>query len=267
MKLNQLLENFNKDGFIIIKNIIDEELIYDFQFDLKNLIKSSLLKAGIKKNYSESDLFDSAMMEIESIDHEYVASIYDTIFQTPSFMRLISSKKIENIVKKLLNNSLTSLYGFTNRCRIDFPRNNSRTYGWHQEVFYTIPKTSYIQSWAPLVHPSTVENGTIEIAIGSHKENIAKQSWNDIEGRATQIIIEDSVISKYQKSHILISPGDLLLFSGYLAHRSGDNLSKQVRYSLVGMYHDVQDENFYSPKISFDFRKQTPQQYFKEVFG
>ena len=35
-----------------------------------------------------------------------------------------------------------SLYGHTNRCRIDPPEDERRTYDWHQETFYTIPKVT-----------------------------------------------------------------------------------------------------------------------------
>ena len=37
---------------------------------------------------------------------------------------------------------------------------------------YTIPKSNYIQTWSPLIYPSTTENGTIEICPKSHLEGI-----------------------------------------------------------------------------------------------
>ena len=141
-----------------------------------------------------------------------------------------------------------------------------RTYGWHQEVFYTIPKSSFIQTWAPLVSDTTQNNGTIEILPKSHNESIANQSWNEIPGRATQILITDEVAMKYQPTIIEMKLGEMLFFSGKLAHRSGTNSSTQVRYSLVGMYHDVSSKSFVAPKIAFEFRQQTPFDYFNEVF-
>ena len=43
------------------------------------------------------------------------------------------------------------------------------------------------------------------------------------------------------------------LFSGRLAHKSGRNLSNKVRFSLVGMYHDVNSKHF-KFKIKFIFK-------------
>jgi ectoine hydroxylase-related dioxygenase (phytanoyl-CoA dioxygenase family) len=54
----------------------------------------------------------------------------------------------------------------------------------------------------------------------------------------------------------------LLIFSGYLAHQSGSNTSKQHRYSLVGMYHDVSKLEFETPRLGFDYRGITPKEFF-----
>jgi ectoine hydroxylase-related dioxygenase (phytanoyl-CoA dioxygenase family) len=164
-------------------------------------------------------------------------------------------------------NESSPLYGYTNRCRIDPPQDDRRTYNWHQEVFYTIPRGNYIQTWAPLIFDTTLRNGTIEVASGSHVEKIAKQTWNDIEGRATQILVGDEIVNKYTQGPVEMKVGELLMFSGFLVHRSGKNISNQVRYSLVGMYHDVMHEPFVAPKLNFQFRSSSPREYFDECFS
>ena len=145
------------------------------------------------------------------------------------------------MTRKLLelpNNS--SLYGFTNRVRIDPPRDERRTYGWHQEVFYTLPKSKYLQTWCPIIRNTTISNGTIQICPGSHKEKIVKQEWRDIKGKATQIIIDDKIIKKYRPIDLEMKVGDLMFFNGHLFHRSGQNITKdQIRFSMVGMWNTV----------------------------
>ena len=65
--------------------------------------------------------------------------------------------------------------------------------GWHQEIFFTFPDTKFLQTWAPIMRDATLENGTIEICVGSIKEGIAKQTWNDTDGRATQILVDEKI--------------------------------------------------------------------------
>jgi phytanoyl-CoA hydroxylase len=260
---------FEDNGFVIIKDFYTDEDLNDFKSEVKNIINAYLIKAGLQEiDSTGDDVFTNGVLALEERDHDYVAAIYDTIFQSPSFFRIAGNRKTEKYVKDLLGiDASHALYGFTNRCRIDPPKDNRRTYGWHQEVFYTVPRGSYIQTWAPLIFDTTFENGTIEVALGSHKENIADQTWNEFEGKATQILIAENIVQKYEQRVIEMKVGEILFFSGFLAHRSGNNISKQVRYSLVGMYHDVKHKPFFTPQVRFSYRKSSPKKYFDEVFN
>ena len=149
------IKAFFKDfGFVIIENAFTSEICEDFKSELAELIRAYLLKAGLPDDYIGDDIFHKAMEDLENVDHSYVASLYDSIYQCPSFMRIVASKNMTSSVRSLLPGKNAPLYGHTNRCRIDPPQDDRRTYGWHQEVFYTIPRGRYIQSWAPLLNAS-----------------------------------------------------------------------------------------------------------------
>jgi phytanoyl-CoA hydroxylase len=259
---------FDDNGYMIIKNFFTKEELNDFKCELRSIITAYMIKAKLAPLEADSDdIFTVGINQLESINHEYIAAVYDTIFQSPSFFRIVGNKSTEKTVKMLLGmGDARSLYAFTNRCLIAPQKENQRTYGWHQEVFYTIPKGKFIQTWAPLIFDTTVLNGTIQVATGSHKEGVAQQTWDEIEGQAPKIIIKDDIVNRYPKASVEMNVGELLFFSGYLAHRSGNNTSEQVRYSLVGMYHDVQHEPFLSPKISFQHRGLSPKQYYDQEF-
>ena len=263
------LNFYEENGFVIIKNFYPTNDLVEFKLEVKNIINAYLIKAGCQEmNISSEDILSSGIFALEEKDHEYVAAIYDTIFQSPSFFRILGNRDTERYIKNLLHiNSTHALYGFTNRCRIDAPKDKRRTYGWHQEVFYTVPRGNYIQTWAPLIFNTTFENGTIEVAVGSHKEKIAAQTWNESKGKATQILVDDNIVNKYEQRVVEMEVGEILFFSGFLSHRSGNNISQQVRYSLVGMYHDVKHKPFFTPKLEFTFRKSSPKEYFNEVFN
>jgi phytanoyl-CoA hydroxylase len=258
---------FDEFGFAIIKDGIDKPVLDDLEQEFLRIIRAYLYKANISEVLSDKQVFHRGMELLEDSDHMFVASIYDTISTSPVFLRIVSSELTENWVRFLLGKSNAPLYGFTNRCLIAPPSDERKTYGWHQEVFYTVPRGSYIQTWAPLISDTSVLNGTIQIAPGSHKEGVAKQTWNEIDGRATQIIIDDQIMAKYDQLSVEMKLGELLLFSGYLAHRSGNNASNEHRYSLVGMYHDVSAAEFITPSVAFNYRGETPNEYFSRHFG
>lgn len=231
----QQIADFDRDGFLVLEGFLP---------------------------MAELGWFSREFKELQALSFD-PAEQYDISAQLASFLRIVSNPEIAYTVKQLLPKS-GPLYCFTNRCLVAPPHDDRRTYGWHQEVFYTIPNSRFIQSWAPLVEPSTRTNGTIEVCVGSHKAGIPKQDWIEGTGRATQIIVDPAVVAQYEQRAIEMRVGDLLLFDGRLFHRSGKNTSTRTRYSLVGMYHDAAHRGFRGPKPVFSYRGATPREYYLE---
>ena len=277
MTLTRKQQFFNENGFYIEKNLYSPKemnemfiLFYDTFSTLAD--KFDVPKSKSYSNISEisypEDLkqLDCLMLDCFNYDKGIIGEGYDIISYSSIFLRFLASRKIEDLTKELLNiASNHTLYGWTNRVRIDPPSDERRTYGWHQEVFYTIPESRYIQTWCPVIRDTTASNGTIWIAPGSHKEGIARQRWNEIEGRATQIIVDQGIVDKYPQIQLEMSVGDVLFFDGKLSHKSGFNTTKdEIRFSLVGMWHDIKTKNFRGPKPNFEHRTQLNQKSYWE---
>lgn len=238
--LQEYKKEFERDGFVVIDWFFAIQELQDFSTAFQRLAKS--------------------------LEGKEAGELYDAAFMLPEFLRIVGKRTTAMIINDLLNRPYSSpLYCFTNRCRIDPPNDNRRTYGWHQEVFYTLPESRFIQTWAPLIRDTTVENGTIEICVGSHKEGIARQSWNErLDGGATQILVDSDVVNKYEQRAIPMKLGQMMFFDSRLFHRSGQNTSNETRYSLVGMYHDVDAPGFRVPTVRFGYRGKSPAEYFAE---
>lgn len=258
---------FADNGYLVVDAFFTADECAEFREATRQAILAFLAKAGVPKARfpEEGREFDEGLLALEAVDHDLVAGVYDAIFQTPEFLRIVAKRETANCINQLLDSPAGSpLYAFTNRCRIDPPRDDRRTYGWHQEVFYTIPESDFVQTWAPLIRDTTAANGTIEICPGSHREGIAKQVWSEQPGRAAQIIVDQALVDKYPQQVLEMKVGQMLFFDGRLFHRSGKNTSSQVRYSLVGMYHRVTKPEFFPPRISFLHRVKGQKEYYLE---
>ncbi len=246
-------------GYTIIPQFFsDEEMddLFEAMFTIANTIYRREFHNRQIPGPPSLWLLDRYISGLSEKNKSLIGEVYDTFAYSTPFLRLISSKKMEEVIDR------KSAYCFTNRCRIDQPHDTRRTYGWHQEIFYTIPKGLFIQTWAPLFRDTTIVNGTIEIAVGSHLQGIARQSWAEKEGEATQIIVDQDIIDQYEQKRIEMKVGDLLLFTGHTAHRSGYNSSDEIRYSLVGMYHDMSNTEAHWPKPAFKHRGMGQKDYF-----
>lgn len=270
------LKLFNNNGFLIKEDLIKDkyhsELFYLFYDLAVSTIKRNKIDLGYQlKNVDDLDynrdikILDKVLLDILKIDNKLIGELYDTVSYSSCFLKLVSDSDIEDYARSLLGLSKrNTIYSWTHRVRIDAPKDERRTYGWHQEIFYTIPETRFIQTWCPLIRDTTIENGTIEVCEGSHKEGIAKQTWNEIEGRATQIIVNQEVVEKYKQKKLPMKKGDILFFDPHMFHRSGHNSTKdEIRFSLVGMWNDTTYHKFRAPKPEFKSRTFTADEYFK----
>ena len=82
---------------------------------------------------------------------------------------------------------------------------------------------------------------------------------------STQIIIDKDITDRYETIQLEMTVGQVLFFDGHLAHKSGQNNTKdEVRFSLVGMWNDVSYEGFRSPLPSFKSRTISAKEYFDQ---
>ena len=272
-----MLKNFNKNGYHIERNIFPKILQKDIFFAFYDIAHSIIKRNNInlkfkliptsKVNYPKDiDKLDSLLLSILEFDNKLIGELYDTVSYCSSFFKILTEPKIQKITRKILNlKTYNPIYSWTHRIRIDPPRDQRRTYGWHQEIFYTIPKTRFIQTWFPVIRNATIENGTIEICPKSHINGIVKQRWSDKKEKATQIIVDQKIVDKYKQIKLEMKLGDVLFFDPHLFHRSGNNSTKKnIRYSLVGMWNDTTSKNFIAPKPNFLSRTISPKEYFRE---
>ena len=165
-KLTDKQKYFFENGFYIEKNVFDtkdmEDIFinfYDICFNIavKNNIKNTVVSPNNVSYPSDLKDLDYLVLSIFNANKDLLAEVYDTFSYSLTFMRFLGNKKVENITQELLNiNKNSSLYGWTNRMRIDPPSDERRTYGWHQEIFYTIPNTKFLQTWCPMIRDTTI---------------------------------------------------------------------------------------------------------------
>jgi ectoine hydroxylase-related dioxygenase (phytanoyl-CoA dioxygenase family) len=255
MLTEEQIKSFTDNGYVVLDNFFTKIELLEFRNMLTHVIRKYLKEA--KKKFPdrviedfEGKELDEGVNMLEELNHQYIADIYDTIYQTSQFLRITSKKEISQNINQIMGReSNDPLYVDQSRCRIDTPFDpHMKKCGWHQEVFYYVPKSEFVQIWAPLINDAKIENGAVEVCVGSHNK-IAKQSNGKQENEKYPFIVDELDVVKYEKQIMELKLGQLLIFSSRLIHRSGNNVSKKVRYSLVGINHNLDNEFFSPPKF------------------
>ncbi len=269
MKLSrkQILD-FNKLGYLVLDNVFSNRELQELKSSIKNilLIEMSKLKTNEKKQSRVKDstnIFSSAPVKIANSSNSNLTSLADTISESIQFKRIVTSKKIQLIVNRLLMKKKDNpLYGYINRCRINLAKDSKAELGWHREIFQTIPRSSFIQIWAPLIHNTNKKNGSLQIIPRSHVQILPKPKWASNKNLVSKVFYSSDILRNFNAKDISLKLGQAIFFSGRLLHKSGQNNSNNPRYSVVGLYHNISDENFIPPKASFSYRGETPKEYF-----
>lgn len=111
------------------------------------------------------------------------------------------------------------------------PPGKGRSFGWHQDTQYVITEPlEYVTCWVA-VADATIENGTIWIVPGMHRQGLLPHIYDD-EAKEWQCQFDAS-----SKIPVELKAGQMAVFNSLLPHSSGPNTSQTTRYAYVPQYH------------------------------
>ncbi|CAF0805115.1 unnamed protein product [Rotaria sp. Silwood1] len=217
MSLDHLFDRYERDGFVIIPDLIDGE-------------ECNKLKMEAQKVFAEKARSDASVYV-----HASVAS--------PLFTQYHKDPRLVAILKKIMPDGVMFL---SDKIVV---KTTEKTFAtpWHMDRFYwpnTRPKLSV---WIPL-DDVNAENGTLTVVRGSHKKdwtmiNKGLPNGEFIYEIADNDINQDDVVT------CAIKRGSGVFFPDRLVHGSTQNLARKDRYTIISTYHSPADDE----KFDLDF--------------
>ena len=218
--VNNLKENFIKDGYVIIKNFINENEINKIYKELDIILNY------IEPTFNESNLtLDEKYMEIKKKKDTLRSNAYNLITKLLSLNSIWNNNNIHNILSEILND-IYFIDGI--QLRIDTPEND-RCLPFHQERGQI--STNEITGWLPLID-ITENTGGVQIIENTH--NLGDLPIIQYENGTG---VEQKYITNSKK--IIIKKGDLLLFHSNLIHSSFLNITDKIRWVSVARFNPL----------------------------
>lgn len=243
------IEFFNREGYLIIPNFYDlDKEIKPIQSAIYEIIGLVADKYEIKIDRSSflSATFDQSYLEIIAKNRNYGGEIYDAVKQIPAFIRLLSSKKNEDVFKALRPKSFPGIAAAGYGIRINNPFEDKYRANWHQEYPSQLRSIDGLVFWSPLVDV-TQEIGPVAICPGSHVEGAVPVYTHDPRNTEKQgaysLVLQDEseLINKYNQISPLSKPTDLVVMDFLLLHASGHNVSNRALWSMQIRYFNYLD--------------------------
>ena len=256
MTPTEFKEQYERDGYVILRNFIPRETLDAVQSAVENIVDelaNDRVKAGSIPQSFADEPFNMRFKKIFENDPQAgPIQFNDDNLHQPEFFDLYSYPPLLDLVESYLGSEVRLLiYVVRNRAFLDEKYKSL----WHQDAGYLgagrgnpdIPddeynKLRYINCWTPLV-PVNKENGCMEFIPGSHKLGVVKHIPVPPHG---YLHIDYDIINPYIEAgkavDIELDVGDIVLFQNLIFHQGHDNLSGKVRWNADFRYQDARQE-------------------------
>jgi hypothetical protein len=245
MELTNLQKKlFFQNGFLVLKSCTEINPLIEE-------IRKEICELGCQfiKNFS----IDGSVEKIELLTSNNRKAFYSGLRYLPSTTRLACSRLLIGISNqlKILQPAVMHSYNL----RMDMPNEPQFMFHWHQDITYLLGSKNSITYWVPLTSVNA-HNGSIELIARSHKEGLFPYLYTG-EGRPPpqksmspkdiKLVKEPIARSKL----IEAEPGDIVVFSQFLLHRSTPNSSELTRWAAQVRHSDLAEADF--QKAGFPF--------------
>ena len=193
-----------------------------------------------QKNFSPEN-FDYGYQQLIAANRQYGGELYDAVKQIPDFMRLVSSKKNDQVFIQLRQTNLPAIASAGYGIRIDNPHEEKYRSLWHYEYRDQLRSVDGIVFWSPLVSISN-DLGPVQICPKSHLGGLRRSYLRDPENPektgaySMRLENESEIINQYGVTAPLSEPGDLILMDFLTLHSSGINIGNRSRWSMQFRY-------------------------------
>ncbi|XP_064601734.1 uncharacterized protein LOC135467805 [Liolophura sinensis] len=235
------IRQFFELGYVVVEDFFDKKDLEACRKAIEEKVEQlaqKLLKGGkITDTYSEYGFFER-LSKLEN-DFPGATILLHKMGTLPkAFSDLWSNERLLNVVEQLIGPDIMGHPVWNLRTKT--PQNESATVPWHQDVSY-LDETSYrvLQptAWIPLLDADK-KNGCLQIAERGHRTGkIARHTCCAGNTWYTNLAEEEMVktLGVDLEKDLKILPvryGGMVLFNNIIPHRSLQNFSDKIRWSL-----------------------------------
>ncbi len=228
------LQDFDRDGFIAVRQLAQPELVHQI-----NQVTDALLQNPIQPIEYEAELgYPGAPKLIDEIGSKIPRRFLNAFCRGQSLYDWATHPGVLLRLHQLIGESITLSLAHHNSIMTKHPDFSSDT-GWHRDIRYWSFNSSDLISVFLALTPSNTENGGLRFLPRSHKDIIQdyqldNKSFLKIDVPENQALLDREVT-------IDLDPGDVIFFHSLTFHGAPRNRTKQERRSLLFTYHDTRN--------------------------
>ena len=190
---NLLKRQFNRDGFLVLKNVFSKSQSNLILSEAEKLFNLPEIKGGYMKYFESDNNNNKILARMENfIEDPNLSDLRDLVYN-----------EVSPILEEVLEKRVTLL-----KDKINWKLPGGGAFKPHQdfEAWSDFPPTYYV-TCAILVDECTKENGCLEMVAGKHQEGVLKNEHGTI---------NEDIVDSMEWLPILGNSRDLVLFNSFI---------------------------------------------------
>lgn len=246
--MNNDLEFYKKNGYLYLKNFFSKEEIRKVLDDAKGVFLRQFIEKKYIPKCSLEDISDDMF-------NDFLFKLFEEDLECLSY----SGKQVQHLISLHTLSLSDKVIALLKEMGVETPIISTRPvlYFNHpklakKKVFHTIDahqdwrsmqgSLNSVVIWIPLVDIDK-DLGALDILPGSHLDGLRTDHIENGFGMVSMNQEEkDKLIS------VEVEIGDALIFSSFLIHQSGNNITNKPRWSCHFRYNDLDDSSFITRK-------------------
>lgn len=200
-------EQFDRDGYVIFRNVLDCELIAEANNHVNWLMKKN---PGLRP---------------EQLGHTLLKN-------DPFWLRLVSDDRLLDIAEQFIGPNIALFASHY----ISKPPHDGQPVLWHQDGSYWPLRPMEVVTLWLAVDESTPENGCLRVIPGTHKLELQKMRARTDVSNVLDSEIEPSLVDESRAIDVILQPGDVSIHHPNVIHGSEANNSPKRRCGLTIRY-------------------------------
>ena len=234
----QQLQQYAHDGFLILPEFFSsgemQPVIEEVDGLVDGLAERFFAAGKIRNRHAEAG-FDTRLSLLEREYPGAAVLIHIGGILGPALARLWETPRLLDIVEQIIGPEVAGHPVWNLRSKT--PNNPLVTVPWHQDTAYLAAgceTTMQPTAWIPLVNADSV-NGTLQVVRGGHRSGkVARHRLEKSRGHKDSwyLYIPDEELPEGEIVTCEMPRGSVLLMNQLLPHRSTENYSDSVRWSI-----------------------------------
>jgi hypothetical protein len=236
------VKQFLDDGFLIVENVFTKYELQPALTECRIMVDSFIQRLHAAGKISNSYNAENFFQRLHLVEKEFSGAALLFLYQTeigPRLAELWCSTKLLAILEQFLGPNIAGHPIFAIRPKL--PATSLFNVPWHQDTAYLLPEaenTDQVTCWIPFCDVD-LNNGCLQYLKGGHRSRqVFKHHIQSKVGdrRSPYIYIEEPTLPSGTVFSCEMTVGSVLFHTQHSPHRSLDNLSDKIRWSVDFRY-------------------------------